>query len=474
MDYRKRYFQKIVGNQEHPKQIEEKIIIEKNEERPSLQNEYLHKLLEKTKDIPQNKPINLSSVDESLPFFKSNVRDILSKEENKQRAIKYIIRKRREERHGRSPIVTRSDEEDGEFNPVLTNRNNNNNIRNLNDMSNAIAFETNKKEKITNNINNETIRPLNSKSYYKKVNYAPKQDYYNPNIFENNNRRKERIEPYNKRKTHLSTSINNINNFQNNNIENQDYNINNSVYLKRIRNFDINLKNQNINNNDISENKIKNGSSAERQPYGHILGPSKRYENDNSFFLHPAMVNINSSLPLTFGKENIRVSFNSSKPFTFGEDYNKNYEDLKASNKSKDINERIMLRNYNLKIIKNSFELINKRKKDLNSSFSRKDDNQKFKVEENKEKKNKKVENIKDNVIELSIIETTNTKNASSHNKKRKKHGKFIDIDEKDSLSFKDEKELVDYLNKKYEKDKIIDLFKIEIKDKEKEKLKKN
>ena len=102
------------------------------------------------------------------------------------------------------------------------------------------------------------------------------------------------------------------------------------------------------------------------------------------------MVNINSSLPLTFGKENIRVSFKSSKPFTFGEDYNKNYEDLKTSNKSKkkskDINERIMLRNYNLKIIKNSFELINKRKKDLNSSFSRKDDNQKFKVEK-KEKK---------------------------------------------------------------------------------------
>ena len=120
LDYRRRYFRRIGENQNQPNQVEEKVTIEKIEEKPKMQNVYLHRLLEKTKEVPKNS-INLSSVNESLPSFSTNIREILSTEENKQRAIKYVIHKRNEEKFGtRSPVINKNEQE--ESNPALLNR----------------------------------------------------------------------------------------------------------------------------------------------------------------------------------------------------------------------------------------------------------------------------------------------------------------------------------------------------------------
>ena len=123
MDYRRKYLKKLAGNQNEPSQTEEKEIIKKKEEKPSEKNVYLHKLLEKTKEVPKGSQINITSVNESLPFFSSNIREILASEENKQRAIKYVIHKRYGEKATlRSPIPTQSNEDQEESNPALSNR----------------------------------------------------------------------------------------------------------------------------------------------------------------------------------------------------------------------------------------------------------------------------------------------------------------------------------------------------------------
>lgn len=68
MDYRRKYLKKLAGNQNESSQTEEKEVIKGKEEKPSEKNVYLHKLLEKTREVPKANQINISSVNESLPF----------------------------------------------------------------------------------------------------------------------------------------------------------------------------------------------------------------------------------------------------------------------------------------------------------------------------------------------------------------------------------------------------------------------
>ena len=68
-------------------------------------------------ESPFNLAITLSSVNESLPSFTTNIRDILSKEENKKKAIKYLIQKRNEQKYASTSSLP-IDNVQEESNPV--------------------------------------------------------------------------------------------------------------------------------------------------------------------------------------------------------------------------------------------------------------------------------------------------------------------------------------------------------------------
>ena len=76
--------------QENTNKLEEKTITENVEENNNNNTNYLQKLLSKN-NISNS--IILSSVNESLPSFTKNMRDILTKEENKEKAMNYLIKK---------------------------------------------------------------------------------------------------------------------------------------------------------------------------------------------------------------------------------------------------------------------------------------------------------------------------------------------------------------------------------------------
>ena len=128
MEYRRRYFRRY-GNQnqeENPKanieqnQKEEKAEPPKNETKVNTQNVYLQKVLQKTNNVQNPPTISINSVKDSLPSFKNNIHDILCTDENKQRAIKYVIQKRNEGKKGKLQINTENEQE--ESNPVLASR----------------------------------------------------------------------------------------------------------------------------------------------------------------------------------------------------------------------------------------------------------------------------------------------------------------------------------------------------------------
>ena len=56
---------------------------------------YLQKSIEKQNLEPQNNPINLSCVNESIPNFRISMQDLFSNDESRRKAIRYVINARR-------------------------------------------------------------------------------------------------------------------------------------------------------------------------------------------------------------------------------------------------------------------------------------------------------------------------------------------------------------------------------------------
>ena len=83
-------------------QTERKVI--PTETKP-VDNSYLHRVLQNSNKPPQSGAMNLNSYNENLSTFRVSIRDILSKEENKQKAINYVIQKRNEDKYGKRNIL---------------------------------------------------------------------------------------------------------------------------------------------------------------------------------------------------------------------------------------------------------------------------------------------------------------------------------------------------------------------------------
>ena len=105
MEYRRRYLRRF-GNQNQDdkdkeasqnnkdtNKLEEKVDAPKNEQKVNNQNVYLQKLLQKSNNVQNSPSISITTVKDSLPSFRNSIHDILSTDENKQRAIKYVMQK---------------------------------------------------------------------------------------------------------------------------------------------------------------------------------------------------------------------------------------------------------------------------------------------------------------------------------------------------------------------------------------------
>ena len=244
MDYRRRYLRRLANqSQRNPKEellndnkTEEKVIPTKVEEKSDNRNAYLQNLLVKNNNTQSSSTINLSSVNDSLPSFKSNIRDILATEENKQRAIKYVIHKRNEEKfRGKSPLTTDNNEQE-ESNPALAGkyyRNTRNINTNLNNTSEKKQPEVNNNQN-QNNSDSKYAYP----HYYtrRNRNYGnlPKDSQENQ-IESNNKDNKYEIinNAFSRKRFQVSASATNIINPNNNEAKDGGININNSVYIRR-------------------------------------------------------------------------------------------------------------------------------------------------------------------------------------------------------------------------------------------------
>ena len=242
MDYRRRYLRRLANQNKQSNTNEEKVNtnINKNEEKPAPEkvdeksvnsNLYLQRLLVKNNSSINNN-ITLSSVNESLPSFTTNIRDILATEENKQRAIKYVIQKRNEEKYGtRSSIPTEADQE--ESNPVLSNK----------------YYKYGRNITITKDIqikNPEVSKYHNYNNIQRNNNNIQEENINQDNKDENKNKN-DTFYSILRRKFQESSSETNINNIKNakeNNI------FTNTVYLTRNK-----INNQNIENNDTDKNE---------------------------------------------------------------------------------------------------------------------------------------------------------------------------------------------------------------------------
>ena len=103
MDLKKKYL-RLIDKEKNGNKIESK---KEKEENLKKDNSYLENLLNSNK-TPKYTAINLTSYNKNIPSFKVNIRDILSTEENKQKAINYVMQKRNLENFEKRNIVNKN------------------------------------------------------------------------------------------------------------------------------------------------------------------------------------------------------------------------------------------------------------------------------------------------------------------------------------------------------------------------------
>ena len=407
MDNRRKYLIKLASKSNNEEEsnfnkTQDQIDSTKTEKRINTKHLYLERLLSNNSSSPTNS-VQFSPASENLPSFANSVREILSSSYNKQKAIRYLIRKRNQELRGlRSPLT---DVEQEERNPVLSNKNYMktelyNNNKTICVSKNAFLNQV-KKHKTINNLK-ENKTKINNKSE-KKCIFIKKQFRLGPNDYNLNNKQgKEDNIFYNtfyiKKSWHSNKKKD----------DKKDYTDNDMKSVK-----DSNEKSQ-------TGYKFYNGNNENSDKKESMHNKSNEDDNQsNDKFSTPIPINNKVEYNLALGKS---------------EDYTDNETGLSLKNNKKNK-------------VKNISNLISK-----NYTYIR----QRYK--KNKNTKNIiKNENIKDNVIEIRISGDENIKFKKSLGGVSGNNSYFVN----EYLSFKDEKELFNYINKRYNQNKLIELFNI-------------
>ena len=469
MEYRRRYFRRFGNQNQEPKpeensaqnKKEEKVEPQKSEIKINTQNVYLQKLLQKSNNVPNSSNIAINAVQDNLPSFKNNIHDILSTDENKQRAIKYVIAKRNEGKKGKLQINTENEQE--ESNPVLANRYSHYHNKNIPNKNNSNVNDAYNKYTNVNTSHNakkeemqQEIKPTFSHYYARRTKPTTNKEKEQVNTMENNIDNK-----YRGRKIQVSVSSTNMLNSPKNQ---QPFEKDEKVVVNKERYYNINSYRTN-NSNIIQE-------TEEQKPrYKYFRGYVKKFEEDPK---KKEIIEEKEKEKIIIPKpKEISINLSIGKNFSFGVKENSSKSFINQSSLDNiNIDEMNKFRGYkNFKIIKNNFELKQKNRKEV---YSKKlvSNKQKEKFGENKK------DNVKEKVIDFKLIGNKNNNNNAITNtdvpvsRFRRKYGRFnqnnSNVENSNSqnaqnLAFKDENELISYLTKKYDQDKLIDFFKIKL-----------
>ena len=288
MEYRRRYFRRF-GNQNqedksqnnNPTQnkIEEKVEPQKNETKVNTQNTYLQKILQNKNNVQNPSTINIGNVKDTLPSFKNNIHDILSTDENKQRAIKYVMQKRNEGKRGKFQINTDNGPE--ESNPALASRYTYYHNKNKINQNNQNGEIYNKYTNVNTNNNLKKgeiqldIKPPFSRYYVRRTmktqnNKEQEQEQINNNFENNFEDNLKREISYRSGKIKNSISSNNMLTSPKNcpPFENDE-----KLVVKKEKNYDMNSYRNNNANNIKEKEEIK-------PRYKYAGGNNKRFEFD--------------------------------------------------------------------------------------------------------------------------------------------------------------------------------------------------
>ena len=485
MDYRRRY-QRRFQNQNHGTANEEKVNVVKHEEKivqettgdekSNVRNVYLQRLLVKNNSPTSSNNI-LSSVNESLPSFTNNIRDILSTEENKKKAIKFVIQKRSGDQFGSwSP---RAGENEEESNPVLSSkyyRNTRNINNNLNQNQNQSQNQNSRFQDTSSNKQNAEPRYENHYYFRRNRNYATSNQDNNNNINQNQVNNNE-----------INNRFGNNYNLRNNNINNinSNTNNNNTTFVRRKFIFSSSAtniaNNQNINNNNNEEkdanNNINNNSLYRRKNDRNYYNTSNV---NNNLSTEKKEVNVNTDKIETTSKPRYKYY----RGFNYRKNENENNEPKEEKKPEEKAVHSIPLNlkaGYNYSYGRGDNSNFGKNdKKDLdnknkaneflpppqpirNYTYMR----QRYKTGGDTEEKAYSSRYRKNDFVKTSPVEITILSNNAmpTTSRYKRKYGRFAanneNVNANENLSFKDENDLVNYINRKYKQDKILELFNI-------------
>ena len=363
MDLKKKYL-RLIDKEKNGNKIESK---KEKEENLKKDNSYLENLLKNSNKTPKYTAINLTSYNKNIPSFKVNIRDILSTEENKQKAINYVMQKRNLENFEKRNIVNKnfdinqdSSLNNNKFYPNkryskifiknITDINLNNNLKQKfnNDIKNTrYANNIGRRSKpniyssITNNLIN-TIDNCSSKrnSYLNKSSNKANENTINKD--KNNNIEKRSI---------ISSQINYYNNKGVSNfspIISHNYNINNNNNYRRIKKCQINLNNNYIREGTSYNSKVlkisqQNNKNERLKNSIYLPGYADKYNNNAKNILINKSINHNDDaskksydlLPLNI-KKNISIYYSR---------YSKK-DDNKSKSKSKEYTHNYYNKNF--------------------------------------------------------------------------------------------------------------------------------
>ena len=482
MDFRKKY-NKTKEKESKNSQNDNKRVTKDNKSKNN--NSYLKKLLEKNnnKKVPKTTTINLTSYKDNLPSFRINIRDILSTEENKQKAMNYVIKKRNEEKYGSKNQFQKNNvvvyKKEGTINSRYSNYNSNSKILNKNstlynsNSTSKFLVKSNTelsgtKNNFKNQKHNESIESSITDKYPTYTYYYPRKNKpHISSIFTNSNINTD----FYKRNTEGGKS-NNTHNCINKSL-NKDIGLKKNVIKSNYNTSSISPYNNHINKIKVNDNMkhcdntykkskryqiIKNSNKS---PYLDISGnfhdkskfkPTKTYfrqsdnKNNNLLFKNENNNKNNNKksydiLPLNI-KNNIVVYCSKYSK--------KNEQKIKVKetniNKSKPKNILKNYNNINFRITKNFFQLNNNNNKD--------------KIRVRYCNKGRKNVNLKEKTIEINISGThININNEITNLKLINK----LQQSTNNSLLFNDINDLASYINKTYNQEKKIELFKIDL-----------
>ena len=432
MDYRRRYLRKL-ANQSQDNKIEEKINVNKveekinpvkNEEKQNIQNIYLQKLLVKNSNSPNNSSVKIPIVNQGSPFS-HKLKDILSTEEANQKPIKYVVQKKEDKYGFRSPVSKQINYDENSSLYKISKNTNVNKFDNQNDDNNN---QINQKSK--NDFPQYYLRKNNNVSNFQEESNNPKE-----NKRDNNGKDNYNSNTYFKKRFQVSASATNIAAISSDEKENNEKRA--MMFRKNRQN---NIKNNENSDNDskaVSKDKINKTQTRYRYFRG---GNDKKNENEGETKEdNRQKEKIINTIPINLKAGNNNHQTNQNK----NEESN-NY-DIKVNRKrSKDFIDKNKFSEITTPIINKKYTYVRQR----------------FKKEDSEEKNNNKernTENTKENVIDFKIVSDSET---ITNTRYKRKYGRFSHNSEND-LTFKDENEIINYISKKYNQDKIIELFKI-------------